>query len=447
MAEIDREQRKELARRARQVYRARKHSGDSPPQIAAAIAEQLPHLLPLEVLRLARNWSRAETIGQLAKLYADCGMPPPRVTEAMLCKWEHGTRGMSAEYEHMLCRLYGATRDQLRYGIDRPDNTEGDPMRRRTLLATAMPVGLIMAFDDALDVPPIVDRPEDLAQIRRRIQDARRWWNASALGTLMAALPGSLAAARETAERINTPPAWALASAMHDVATDTLNKVGRKQSARLTADRSVMLSARSEDPVAMAASARALGMMLRTTGRYRPAAQVVDRAASHLESTGLRTPSHAGMYVRLLCTSAYTSAGAGDQAQALDRLGEAERAARRLIPLQAQTALPFVWLYRVNIHCVLGDPGAGLHAGRDLREAMYPTAERKARYWTDIARAAWPAGDLDQTVHALLAAHTHAPAEVRDRPRIRRIAAELVERHPRADGVPALAAAIGHRTA
>lgn len=447
MAEIDREQRKELARRARQIYRARKHSGDQPPQIAAAIAEQLPQLLPLEVLRLARNWSRAEAIDRLAKLYAERGLPPPRVTEAMLCKWEHGTRRMSAEYEHMLCRLYEVEREQLRHGITGPDHyVEGDdPMKRRTLLAASIPVGLVLAFDDALDVPPNTDRPEDVTQIRRRLQDARRQWNASALTTLMATLPDTLAVAREAAERIDTPAAWALAAAVHDIATDTLNKVGRKQSARITADRSVMLSARSEDPVAMAASARALGMMLRTTGRFGSAARVVEGAASRLEAAGLRTPGQVAMYVRLMCTSAYTMAGAGDRPRALERLGEAERAARRLPPPQASMALPFVWLYRVNIENVLGDPGAGLEATKRLQEGMYPTAERKARLWTDVARVAWPSGQVEQVVHALLAAHAHAPAEVRDRPRIHAIAAELVERHPKVAGAPELAAAIRHR--
>jgi hypothetical protein len=425
MAEISRQQRTQMVRRARQIYRARKRAADDTTQIAVAIAEQLPHLLPLEVWRLAHGWTRAEAIDRLAELYTGRGLPAPPVNE------------------HMLCRLYGVEREQLRPGTDRPDDLEGDdPMRRRALLAATIPVGLVLAFDDALDVPPEPERPEDLAQIRRRLQTARRQFDDSALTTLMATLPGTLAAARETAERINTPAAWALAAACHDVATDTLNKVGRKSSARLTADRSMMLSARSEDPVAMAASARALGMMLRTTGRYESAAKVVDGAAARLEATGLRVPGQAGMYVRLLCTSAYTSAGAGDRGRALDRLREAERAARRLAS-HAPAALPFVWLYRVNIHHALGDSGAGLHAAQTLHERMYPTPERKARFWTDVARAAWPEGDTGQTVHALLCAHAHAPAEVRDRPGIRSIAADLVERHPRMAGVRELAVAIG----
>jgi transcriptional regulator with XRE-family HTH domain len=451
MAEISREQRKELARRAREIYRAR--AGHGVPQIAAAIAEQLPQLLPLEVLRLAHGWTRNQVVELIAKVYTDRGLPAPLVNVAMLCKWEHGKRGISADYEQALCQLYGVDREQLRHGVAHPieDTTQGDdPMRRRTLLTTAgltIPLGIIQAFDDALAVPRELDRPEDVPQVRARLQAARKLFDTSALAALMSTLPATIEAARGTAERVDTPASWALLSATYDLATDTLNKIGLKSTARITADRSVMCSARSQDPAAIAASARALGMMLRTTGRYELAAKVVDGAASRLETAGLRTPAQAAMFVRLLCTSAYSASGAGDRTRALDRLAEAERAARRLPALPTQTVLPFVRLYRVNLYYTLGDPGAALHAAQVLHERMYPTPERKARLWTDVARAAWPVGDLEQTVQALLAAHAHAPAEVRERPRIRRIAAELVERHPRVDGVPALAAAIGRRTA
>lgn len=47
---------------------------------------------------------------------------------------------------------------------------------------------------------------------------------------------------------------------------------------------------------------------------------------------------------------------------------------------------------------------------------------------------------VPQVAQELLMAYQHAPAEVRDRPSIRRIAAELVERHPRTPGVRRLAA-------
>jgi hypothetical protein len=106
------------------------------------------------------------------------------------------------------------------------------------------------------------------------------------------------------------------------------------------------------------------------------------------------------------------------------------------------TSLPFARLYRVDIHYVLGDAGAALHVARDLRVDMYPTPERRGRFHTDLARAWWRWGKPEQTTTELLEAFQHAPGEVRDRPSIRMIAAELVERHPRVAGVRHLAKAI-----
>jgi hypothetical protein len=77
MAEISRQQRTQMVRRARQIYRARKRAADDTTQIAVAIAEQLPHLLPLEVWRLAHGWTRAEAIDRLAELYTGRGLPAP----------------------------------------------------------------------------------------------------------------------------------------------------------------------------------------------------------------------------------------------------------------------------------------------------------------------------------------------------------------------------------
>ena len=64
---------------------------------------------------------------------------------------------------------------------------------------------------------------------------------------------------------------------------------------------------------------------------------------------------------------------------------------------------------------------------------------------TDLARAWWQWRKPEQTTRALLAAYRQAPAEVRDRPSIRKIVTELARDHPRVAGVRELATAIGYR--
>lgn len=469
MAELSRARRAELARRAREIRLACQREGKTVEQTVDAIRADLREVLPLEAWRLAYGWSRPAVLEAFLALYRADGLEEPPVNTSMLCKWEHGTQGVSYAYGHMLARLYKVPPERLglhydvrvRTACTRPVGSENvvafsrhadageeaDPMRRRTLLAAAglgIPLHLLERVDDALAVLPAPDRPEGLADIKARLQGARRQYDASALAELVAGLPGMLSAARDAAERYDTPAGWALLAACYDMATNTLNKVGQKTSARITADRSMLYAERSGDAVAMAASARALGMMLRTEGRHEVAAAVMSRGVDYLEATGLRMPAQASMYIRLLCARAYTYSWGGDRERALEGIADAEHAVTRLAALRPQTAVvaPFVTLYRVDIHYALGDAGTALHVGRDLRTEMYPTPERRGRLHTDMARAWWMWGKPEQTAHALLSAYEQAPSEVRDRPTIRKIADDLTALHPRASGVRELAAAI-----
>ena len=463
MVAISRAQRAALGRQAREIRQACERQGMAAWQVAEAILRQVPHILPLEAWRLARGWSRSRAVAELVALYEAEGRPVPAVNTVMLCRWEHAAVGISADYRHMLCRLYQVPPGHLQPGDAadpapaetprRPESVtqrngavtldgrhdEGtDPMRRRTLLTAAglsVPLSLLQRLDDALAVPSQPDHSADPAQIAQRLRAARRQFDTSELAGLVAVLPGLIASAREAAGRVDTPAGWALVSASYSLATDTLNKIGNKSSARLTADRAVLYAERSEDAVAQAASARALGMMLRTEGRPDLATAVMTKGADQLAATGLRTTSEAATHLRLLCARAYTYAWAGDRSRALEGIAEAERAAARIPAMR-----PFAALYRVDVHYALGDAGTALHAARNLRTDMYRTPVRRGRLHTDLARAWWQWGKPEQAAQELLTAYQHAPAEVRDRPSIRRIADELVERHPRTPGVRHLAA-------
>ncbi|MGH3835403.1 MAG: hypothetical protein ACRDSF_06825, partial [Pseudonocardiaceae bacterium] len=141
-----------------------------------------------------------------------------------------------------------------------------------------------------------------------------------------------------------------------------------------------------------------------------------------------------------LCTCAYNAAQASDRDRALELITEAEQAAARL-PDRPVGGHPFtvtpaqVTLYHVGVHWSLGDAGAALHAGRGLHPGQFPTPERRGRPHTDMARAWWQWGKPEQTARALLAAHRQAPAEVRDRPAIRKIVTDLTRQYPRVAGV------------
>ncbi|MFI0424036.1 hypothetical protein [Spongiactinospora sp. 9N601] len=389
---MSRARRAELQRRAREIRLEARRRGLGVDDIAEAIVAALPDLLPLEAWRLACGWSRPVALQALAALYQADGLSAPPVNSAMLCRWEHGTVAVSAGYAAALCRLYqvppkrlglpheGSATTTRGYPLRRPpavtvgghDDRQGaDPMRRRTLLAAgvSIPAAVLERVDDMLALPPRLGPRRALPQIQDRLAHARRQFDTSALGDLVAALPGLLTAARDTAEQSNTPGGWAMLAACYNLATDTLNKVGRKKSARITADRGVLYAERSSDPVAMASSARALGMMLRTGGRHQTGIGVFQQAIDRLDATGLRTRAQASVLMRLQCASAYTAAWAGDRDGALEGIRHAEHAADRVGRLAARpgTARPFTSLYRVNIHHVLGDTGSALHAASSVR--------------------------------------------------------------------------------
>lgn len=320
-------------------------------------------------------------------------------------------------------------------------------MRRRTLLAATAatgPAALLMGLDEALANTPATTpgaRPLDT-----RVSAARELYDKGAHQRLLAALPGLIAdghaaaASRRDLDQARLSSVYSLASAV-------LIKVGSYDRARSTADRARTWAEVSGSPLAAAAAAREWAIVLRHLDQHADAQRVMSLAAMGVEATGLRTDAAASAYAQMLCTLAYTAARGGQRAEALAMTEEARRAARRL-PETAPAGRLFpispaaVDLYALGVHWALGDAGAALEAGKDLRAGQFPTAERKARLGTDMARAWWAWNRPEQTAQSLLDAHRASPGEVRDRPAIRQIVSELAERHPRTTGVRELHTAV-----
>lgn len=325
-------------------------------------------------------------------------------------------------------------------------DAEEDPMRRRTLLAAtaaAGPAALLMGLDDALAATPA---PSGAGPLDGRLAEARALYDRGAHARLLAALPGLIADAHHGAASRRSLDQARL-SAVYSLASAVLIKLGSYDRARLTADRARTWAEISGSPLAAAAAARELAIVLRHQDQHGAAQRLMSSATDDLEASGLRTDATAAAYAQMLCTLAYTAARAGQRTKALAMTEEARRAARRL-PQAAPPGRLFaispaaVDLYAVGVHWALGDAGAALDAGKNLRPEQFPTAERKARLGTDMARAWWAWQRPEQTTRALLDAYRASPGEIRDRPAIRHIVTELAERHPHTSGVRELNAAV-----
>ena len=166
-------------------------------------------------------------------------------------------------------------------------------------------------------------------------------------------------------------------------------------------------------------------------------------AAGDLDRTGLSTRMQSAAYAQTLCTCAYSAAQAGNREQALDMIGEAGRAAAgnpgQPLPGYSIAVTPaHVTLYEIGVHWSLGDAGAALHAARNLRPGQLPTAERRGRLHTDLARAWWQWEKPDQAARSLIAAYRESPSEVTSRPAMRRIADDLAVRYRKLPAVTEL---------
>ena len=153
-------------------------------------------------------------------------------------------------------------------------------------------------------------------------------------------------------------------------------------------------------------------------------------------------------FVLLASTAAYTAAVDEDRPRALELINQAEVAVRRLVtaaPLHrsATWAPAQITLYRVGIAYALGDAGTAIQVARTVRPDQFPTPERRARYFTDVARSWHQWGKPEQTYQALTSAYRQAPEEVRGRPSIRGIVTDLLRHDRRLPGLRAFAGQVG----
>ncbi|WP_051752179.1 helix-turn-helix domain-containing protein [Streptosporangium amethystogenes] len=113
MGQITRSRRAQIQREAASIRIRGQREGFPTERIVTVLRSTCQELTPLEAWRLALGWSRAQVVAQVAALYLADGLHPPALSEAMLCRFEHGPDRPGQEYATMLARAYGAHPDQL----------------------------------------------------------------------------------------------------------------------------------------------------------------------------------------------------------------------------------------------------------------------------------------------------------------------------------------------
>ena len=336
-----------------------------------------------------------------------------------------------------------------RVGRDVQGKDGDDPVRRRELLAGAaglagtaalgwsavgraqVTAGSSVGLEDLL-YSGATGGPVPIATLRAAIRTARCDFQTARYDRLAAGLPGLISTAVATRRDVNgrEGTASSLLADAYIAAANFMVKLNDDPLALTLADRALQAAQVGDDPLTTADARRAVATVLRRTGRRAKAREMLLSAAADIQPAGRVSPEQLSMYGTLLEVAAYTAAVDGNRLAASEFIGEAKAAAARLGQEANYRFTAFgpanVTLYQISIAQVLGDSGTAIEHARTLRSAAIPTAERRGRYWIDVARAFHQWNKPEPCYRALLAAEHAAPAEVRYRPPVHRMAEDLL---------------------
>ncbi|MFJ6617345.1 helix-turn-helix domain-containing protein [Kitasatospora sp. NPDC091335] len=270
---------------------------------------------------------------------------------------------------------------------------------------------------------------------------SRREFKAAKYDALAEALPSRIAAAQmvgSTEERARN------VARLYNLAARLCIKIGDNNLVAITADRALTAARDGGDPLVVAEAQRMVSSAWRRQGSLARATDIVVVAAEDLLAD-TAVPESPRLAVRgdLYATAAYTAAKTGDRAYAHSLIREAaDSAAAAGRTSGLVDGLQGVALHELSVHYELGDAGRAIELASTIDPTALPTAERQARFFTDVARAFDQWGKPEQCYRALLAAEEAAPQEIR-RGAVRDLATTLLRHDRKLPGVRDFAARAG----
>lgn len=318
-------------------------------------------------------------------------------------------------------------------------DSDGD-VRRRDLLTGVTISGIALPslapVLSALVTPPSQTTTRvalTLRQLAQNVAAAKTDYQACRYDQVLARLSALLPALEPTRTDIEgeqRAQVEALTSDLYHVVGSMLLKLGDKGMALVAAERSTRAAAISQDPCAMATSARIMTHALMSSGHSNQAQQLAEDAAENLRlATQLASNDAVAVYGALLLRGAIAAARDDNRDDAQAMLDEASHAARRLgydgNDRWSGFGTTNVLLHRVNVALALGDAGTAIALARQVPLDKINLAERKASLFVDAARAYTQWGRYEQGLNALRSAYQVAPEEIQCRPTVQRIVSDL----------------------
>ncbi|MGH8900093.1 MAG: helix-turn-helix domain-containing protein [Egibacteraceae bacterium] len=306
----------------------------------------------------------------------------------------------------------------------------------------------IAAVRRALFTPPPEREPLTAAELRAGVDRAKRLRQAGSHEAVGIVLPELITAGR-TAAAQDAPDVWWCLAGVYQVAASLARTVGEVDLALLAADRAVPAARHSGDGLLVAVSERLLACALMRQGLLDEAGAVCSNGADALAPTDATPLEGWAVWGSVQLTLAVAAIRGGDGAGAWRVLRDARGAAERVGPGRNDYWEAFgpanVGAIGVAVALEAGDPVEALRVADTVEVDELPSAERRARFCIDTARAHILRQDDAATVGLLLEAEGHASEVVRHSVLARELARVCLgrERRSRTPSLRGLAERLG----
>jgi hypothetical protein len=224
-------------------------------------------------------------------------------------------------------------------------------------------------------------------------------------------------------------------ASLFNIVSEAMIKFGELDLAHAAAAHSSVYAERSGDMFALAESAQMRAILARKAGIFTDAVAEVVKAADRLDSDS--SPLTLSARGSLLNTAGYAAARAGDREGSRELLDAAAAMAAQLGGDRNWRHTAFgptnVTFYRIGAADALGNPDQAISLAKTVPIDAVPYAERRVRFWLDVARAFDHWGRPGSCLEALLKAERSAPIEVRSREVTRTLVGRLLNTNRRVD--------------
>lgn len=297
----------------------------------------------------------------------------------------------------------------------------------------------VPALRGALDDDPDTSQPVDIATLAAAVDRAMAARMSCEYREVAGTLPGLVADTRR-ADAEGIPGGADLLVRALVTAALTIKPFGHIDLSARYAERAELVARRLGDPAAVGA-ARFAGAQTALAsgtlgGRVRSLTSSIQAADELGDDGDAGALTWYGM-LRLHGALSAASLGRHDDATAL--LAEAEAAAGRVTgdPWRVEFGRVNVAIWRVGVSVENGEPERAPYYARLVDRSQIRTANRRARLHIDAGRGCYAAGDQKGAVRQWLSADDAAPAELRSRPTVQELVAQIV-RDSRRRGWPEL---------